>query len=605
MSVEEIPKSKIEATDVDYAENNEFTLESHTQETPNTTNEHINLDNKESSERLAKILHIGKRAVQSMIIAGELGPANELIRYGAFAASQVASSNPLIGAAVLGGTTLVVEGGAALASADIISKSGDGRILGWMHNKMSKFFKHPPKKPSPVTEAALAMAGGTVVVNAAQQIADPTRSTAENRKHGLKVAGYMSAYFTAEGALMSKGVETLGVYKTVGASILALAGTQLIFNKIISEIKDVKSYKKYADYRDENDLEVRLGIFGEDLINALDNPETIFIKNNKKSSPEFPMLVSVDDLEWYNQDFLRKKYGNSVHAFAYVHPPIYNAKTFKKALDLIKNKLDEGHVIISDIYNNNSLSPISQLIKEAGSRNSIYEVEAFGGTTESRVDVFVAPVSINKNSAPVSALNLFDTYNLMIESGEIKYDSQNGTTMVDIIEGDDAEKIWDIYEKPFMGLGENDPTYAGFTKEGLLELLKDPDVIKIINKSDGEITTLLMLMQNFENAPWFNSEYYKRNYPEYFKTNNIFMFPGIVTDEKKRGLDYATDTLKLATDVIAKRGSNILVTFECTEISSTYIPKIVEQVVNSSGKLTVSELDKPKSVINYFAIKKN
>lgn len=186
----------------------------------------------DAKSRFAKALHVGKRAVQSAIILAELGPTNEMIRYGTFAASQTVSNNPLVGAAVLGGTTFMVEAGAALASADIIAKSSDGKVMDWTRNKITKIFNKSPAKPSPITEAGIAMIGGSVVVNSVRQLAEPQRTAKDNRKHGLTVSGLMSGYFAAEGALMSKGIETLGIYKTVGASILAFAGVHLVFNKI-------------------------------------------------------------------------------------------------------------------------------------------------------------------------------------------------------------------------------------------------------------------------------------------------------------------------------------------------------------------------------------
>lgn len=362
----------------------------------------------------------------------------------------------------------------------------------------------------------------------------------------------------------------------------------------------------YRQYRDQNDQAIRIGIFGDDVERALNDSDTVFlsITDNTGNTIEVPLLVPIDILEWYNKELMKRTYGDDVKAFAYGHPPIVSENAYKQSLDIIKTELEGGSVVLTDIYSDDDSSPIVEIIKEAQAGS--YSIDAFGGETESRVDVFIAPTVIEGGESNIrQAPNLYEVYVEAVKNNEIDVDPNNGPSMVQAIEGDDAEHIWQIYEKPFEGLGENDPTYAGFDKDSLQQLLKDPEVIKVVNRVESEITTLLMFLQSFEKAPWFNSDYFKRNYPDYFNTRNIFMFPSIVTDESKRGLNYATDTLNLAIKMMARRGSNILVTFECTEVSATYIPQIVEQAVNNSGVLIISELDKPKSIINYFAIKKN
>lgn len=83
------------------------------------------------------------------------------------------------------------------------------------------------------------------------------------------------------------------------------------------------------------------------------------------------------------------------------------------------------------------------------------------------------------------------------------------------------------------------------------------------------------------------------------------MFPGIVSDEAKRGNSYATELINLATKLAAKRKTNLLITFECTEISSQYIPRLVTAAINHSGDAEVEGIAEPITRINYYAITRN
>lgn len=365
-----------------------------------------------------------------------------------------------------------------------------------------------------------------------------------------------------------------------------------------------KGIDVYSSYRNENDQGIRLGIFDEDLTEALKNPNTITIEtqadNGEVSSQ--PLLVPIDSLEWWNAEIIKDKYGADTKAYVYVHPKIY-ATNRTQVEAILNDVLVGGTVIVTDLYDDDTDSPIAQIVDRA--KSGEFSIEAFGGDTESRVDVFVGHVAVNGGVGVREAPSLYDVYQQSLESGQETQASENGPSLAATIEGEEAEEIWKIYENPFEDLGRDDPTLAGFNKEQLMDILTDPDVIKVVNRVNGEITTMCIFLQNCDKAPWFNKHYYEREYPDYYRTNNILMFPGIVSDEDKRGNKYAMDVINLANRLLARRGSDFLVTFECTEVSSTYIPKIVEGAVNSSGVTNITGLDTPKTVINYYAIKKS
>jgi len=367
---------------------------------------------------------------------------------------------------------------------------------------------------------------------------------------------------------------------------------------------DELSKEVYKEFRNQSDEAIRIGLFGEDIDRAYDNPGTIFV-NQAKDQVEvrLPLLVPVSSLEWYNQELIREKYGDNPSIYYYAHPPLVDEQTFDEASALLKGMLDSGAVIIADKYEGDVASLIAQFIDRAQSGE--YSLDAFGGDIDSRVDVFAGVVRVHGTDGVRDAPSFYAAYEEAVASGEIISDPENGVAIQESITGEEAEEIWKIYDNPFSELGKDDPTHAGFDREALLDILADPDVTKIVNRVNGEVTTLCIFLHNFEKAPWFNGELYERDFPEYFKSGNILMFPGIVSDESKRGNNYAADVIDLAAKVTAKRKTCLLITFECTEISSQYIPDLVTAAINRSGNAEIDEITEPISRINYYAISRN
>ncbi len=553
--------------------------------------------------------HAAWRGVQGAVVAGEISPLNEALRYGAlaFALSRVSTSgiaSALLGGAVLGGSTLLVEGAAGLITADLVTTDGGDKAL----TKVNDFIESKipnDAKMNPGVEAGVAMLGGSSIVIAEKQREDQTRTKEENYKHARFTAAWMAAYFTAEGAFIgAAGEGTVLSAKTLGAFAVATGVSWAGVDVMTRKMRNGKQAEIYSSWRDKDDQAIRIGIFGEDLESAVKSRKTVFIntKDQDGNKTRSPLLVPAEDLEWYNTDLIGEKYGNDAKVLCYVHPPLGDEKSAAKAESILRQKIEKGYVIITDKYADDTSSPMAKIIQEA--KEGAFSVEAFGGDTESRVDVFAGPVSVNNTGEIFEAPSFYEVYRDAVENGELSDDPSNGVSVQEVIENEEAEAIWKIYENPFEELGRDDPTHAGFDREQLLDILKDPAVTKIINRVDGEITTLCIFLHDFEKAPWFNADYYKENYPEYYDTGNILMFPGIVSDENKRGNNYAMDVIDTATKLAAKRGSNTLVTFECTEISTTYIPEIVTAAINNSGAANITSLDQSISQIEYFAVKK-
>jgi hypothetical protein len=362
------------------------------------------------------------------------------------------------------------------------------------------------------------------------------------------------------------------------------------------------SIREYEEYRKDDNDALCIGLFREDLERAFADDRTMFYKSTTEEGEivQNPVLVHVDTLEWWNKDLFNEIYP-SKNVFIYTHPKRSNEEDDEKITSLLEEAINLGFVIATERYKSDETSPIAKFIKKYSDEKP-GSVTAFGDSElPSSVDYFATEVYFNGAETKVSP-SIFTVYEQMIEEGLALRDDNNGVSIAREINGEEANKIWQLYQIPFDNLGKNDPTKAGYSEEMLLELLSDPNVLKVVNRSDGEITTLLLLLDKLSDAPWFNENYYKNTYPEFYETGNIVLSPCIVTDEEKQGNDYAIDTLDFMARIYARRGSNTVLSFECTQISTQYVPAISRYVLEKTGLLSLSSLEEPIGTIQYFGI---
>lgn len=368
----------------------------------------------------------------------------------------------------------------------------------------------------------------------------------------------------------------------------------------------------YEAFREEQDEAVKVGLYGEDLQRVMRNPKTVLVEysdggaaqQGDESAVHMPLLVPADELKWYNMSILRGAYGYGKEYFYYAHPPIPEDENSKAAITTaLKQKLDEGAIIFTDQYAGQpGMAAFESLMTREQETYSLENIDA--GDTERTGEVFVGPVTFEGAQEVKEAPPISEIYRQMVADDELSGNPSNGVSLVETISGEEAERIWEIYKAPFDELSKEHPMYAGFSKEELMDILADPAVAKLVNKVNGTISTLCFFVDDFEHCPWFNEEYYRDAYPEYYDTNNILMFPGIVTDEHMRGNDYGMKVIDLATKLYSRRGSNLLVTFECTETSAIYIPTIVEMGIGHGGAGKITGLEQPISVTEYKAMRK-
>ena len=124
-----------------------------------------------------------------------------------------------------------------------------------------------------------------------------------------------------------------------------------------------------------------------------------------------------------------------------------------------------------------------------------------------------------------------------------------------------------MYKDRFDVLSENHPVNAGYNEIEFKNILRDPSVVKVVNRVDGEVTTVCLFLTDLYQCTWLNRQYFYENYSSTIQKNNLLVFLGIVTDERKQGNAYATDVVDLLVRVADEKSEPTVPTFECNEIS--------------------------------------
>jgi hypothetical protein len=160
------------------------------------------------------------RGFEVAVVAAEVSPANEALRLSAFAAGHAVWGSALAGFLTYGGATLLIEGAAALATADLLGSRRGGSVIRWISRRLERVV--PSKGPlSPGMVAATALLGGSAVLLLAKQAREPSRSRNQNLRYGLVASTLIALVCGVQGALMAHGINHPSP-QTIGVAVLAI-----------------------------------------------------------------------------------------------------------------------------------------------------------------------------------------------------------------------------------------------------------------------------------------------------------------------------------------------------------------------------------------------
>lgn len=530
-----------------------------------------------------------------MIIGVEASPLpiNEGLRVAAGAWGYHASDgNSFTAMIAAGAATVAIEGGAAIAAADLLDSPIGQKATAYVRDKMAKIGIKDGIKTNFTVNVATAFLGGSAVVTAVKHQQEPARTRLMNRQYGLRSAGGLTVFTMAETYAVASGLEHPNP-TSIALGALAIGGFFGAVKWAKNKLKDGEQLTHTA--ANEGNTPHLVTPTVDEVQEALAHPKTLVVKDGGKT---MPVLMPVENSRWYNVTYLRERYGTD-DLYVYMYPAVNDAAARQDMYENIRDIVQAGGVVLygaervaDTVYGDLSAELVDANIEHTKLSAAPEGQERFLPQYDG---LFTVRGRGRERFKEVPRLH--DVYLQAVAEGRIKFDANEGPALADIITGLDADRLWKIYQKPFAKLSQSHPITVGYSEEEFREMLADDETVKAVYRQNGRIVTMAFFVNNLDHCDWLDKSYYAQKYPEATATKNHWVFPGIVTDEKKRGERLSIPLLTLVAKVQALTKSPAIISFECTEVSSKYIPKIAamairrSMVAKTAGFKQVSRLD--------------
>lgn len=180
------------------------------------------------------ILNRIRYGLDATILGLEISPANEAARWAVFGASQTISSNPIAGAIAYGGATLLVEGAAAITTADLLSAGKGKKAMDKLHDRVSAFVPEDATELPKLAEYSIGLVlGSGVVMGARETVApDPERGFMEHLRYGMSNVVRVTGICAVQGAALNEGIHSPSP-ATIGLAVGAMGGGAIAARRVI------------------------------------------------------------------------------------------------------------------------------------------------------------------------------------------------------------------------------------------------------------------------------------------------------------------------------------------------------------------------------------
>lgn len=515
---------------------------------------------------------------------------NDGSRIAAAGAVLAATHDPVLATGVFGGLTVAVETAGAVGSADLLSLEKPKKLTEKIGKGLEKL--HLSKVAHNVlADTAIAMTLGTSFMTFAKQSVDPTRTASQNIRYGAKMAMGVSAAASAEAYVISEGVANPGPI-TIAGGIIGLAAA-IKGGEVLKHRISKKSEKGVQAYRALTDTETHgpqhEGLAASEIRNALADPHTKTLRT--KSYGTLPLLTPLQHNPEYNSGYFSKHYAEvPVYYYSgnFGDLLVTDTKAAAQSIKHLEDLAAQGALVVTDYETKDSarLAMLEQSMDRAGiaykkteftdPRNETYaSVTHFAGQSHTK--------GIESGTSPSQTFN--EAFAVQQAKNPELYNRQNGTALISAEEIDDdlMEEVWSMYQAQFEKLIAENPSMQAQTKADLRTTLSSDGAMLIATFEDGKPTCAGYFVSDITQVYWLRNEFYAQAFPG----KTVWYFPGIAAKPEHEGRANSIAITSLGARIAHQCSIEPVITFQCTNISKDYIPRIVQLAVERTKLFTI------------------
>jgi hypothetical protein len=360
----------------------------------------------------------------------------------------------------------------------------------------------------------------------------------------------------------------------------------------LDRLSDSIDFEKTADFY-EAELKERIkgpqleGLTIEWLYDALADERTRTLKIG--GGVVWPVFVPVQHNHDYRKEFFDSHFpGRSAYYFSAPPDVELVQDEFAQHIETLRT---EGAIIGYDILTQQGVDEVDipEVFRADFARDVTPESDAYGMEYGQPMVSHFESVAKPNQPWPLGDGDTSAAFARLVERGEYEKFPTNGPAVLtkdDLINDKQLlEQIWNIYSEQFDELVDDHPSLQIQPREELERMLLDEESLNIAYIDEGRIAALVYFVSNMNKCVWLNPDFYEKLHKKSPETKLAY-FPGIVVDASKarQSAGYADAIIRMVEAVSREAGVHGLhVVFQCTNVSETYIPKIVTSVLTNGG----------------------
>ena len=539
------------------------------------------------------------RLLAGAVVVGEISPANEMLRIAAAVYAQRQGLDPAGVALAYGAATVAVEAPAAYLTAKLLHSNTGRNLIDKVNQKITKAGLQSALKTNVVTEAGIGMFGGASVAMLVKHRQDTERTVNKDKVYGLVMSLGIAAVSGLQGYAVAAGIDHPSM-ENIGLAGLVIGSSVAVIKKAKSRIGSKKNIEpeifladpnieQYSNIVKSNSMGPQLeGFTPEDYLRVMDDPATTKVVLNKAGdSISWPLLTPIKNNSEYITGFFEKTKVGVGQVLYFSNPHELPSESEDDEISkILRDNLKQGAIIIYDeIDDSTTVNFISKYFPDNPSELEHHDFVDDKNGSPAAVLHFEGQLSVHSDTEPTSN-NLRDAYKEVEAKYDIDPTRHRSTYILDVnqLMSDPVEKervlkkLWNIYDGQFSKLVENHPSRQAQTESELRHMITDKNTMTVIHKEDSEEVSYAMFVGDIGACDWLNTDYYNNKYAD----EQILYFPGIVTDIEKKG-HYSHLLLDLVGKVLTTANIDTRIVFQCTNISATYVPKIIEKAVEAAS----------------------